>query len=305
MMQSIFWTGRVLSRAIRNGISNLSSSAELNVSSKKHPYLVSVVCGFPKDIVNGRTRKGQFGDDAWFSSQFHNADVIGVADGVGGWRAYGIDPGEFSSYLMKTCERLVQMGHFKLSEPADLLAKSYYELLEHKKPILGSSTACVMILDRTESVMRAANIGDSGYMVVRGGRVVHRSHEQQHYFNTPYQLSLPPPGHDRNVLSDSPESADTSEFPVECGDVILVATDGVFDNVPEPVLLAEMRRAKTLAGDSPRLQAVANSIAWMARNLSFDGCYMSPFAKSARQNGIDAIGGKPDDITVLLAIVAL
>lgn len=61
----------------------------------------------------------------------------GVADGVGGWRAYGIDPGEFSSYLMRTCERLVRMGHFKLSEPGDLLAKSYYELLEHKKPILG------------------------------------------------------------------------------------------------------------------------------------------------------------------------
>lgn len=59
-----------------------------------------------------------------------------------------------------------------------------------------------MILDRSESIMRAANIGDSGFMVVRGGRVVHRSHEQQHYFNTPYQLSLPPPGHDRNVLSD-------------------------------------------------------------------------------------------------------
>lgn len=56
---------------------------------------------------------------------------------MGGWRAYGIDPGEFSSYLMRTCERLVQMGHFKLSEPSDLLAKSYYELLEHKKPILG------------------------------------------------------------------------------------------------------------------------------------------------------------------------
>ncbi|XP_030040866.1 protein phosphatase PTC7 homolog [Manduca sexta] len=305
MMQSIFWTGRLLSRAIRNGLASLSSAAELNVSNRKHPYLVSVVCGFPKDIANGRTRKGQFGDDAWFSTNFHNADVIGVADGVGGWRAYGIDPGEFSSYLMRTCERLVQMGHFKLSEPGDLLAKSYYELLEHKKPILGSSTACVMILDRSESIMRAANIGDSGYMVVRGGRIVHRSHEQQHYFNTPYQLSLPPPGHDRNVLSDRPESAETSEFAVECGDVILVATDGVFDNVPEPVLVAEMRRAQGLAGDSQRLQAVANSIAWMARNLSFDGCYMSPFAKSARQNGIDAIGGKPDDITVLLAIVAL
>lgn len=303
-MQSICWTGRVLSRALRNGLSSLSSAAELTLC-RKHPYLVSVVCGFPKDIANGRTLRGQFGDDAWFTTQFNNADVIGVADGVGGWRAYGIDPGEFSSYLMKTCERLVQMGHFKMTDPGDLLAKSYYELLEHKKPILGSSTACVMILDRGQSTMRAANIGDSGYMVVRGGRIVHRSHEQQHYFNTPFQLSLPPPGHDRNVLSDSPESADTFEFPVECGDVILVATDGVFDNVPEPVLLAELRRAGGAGDDAPRLQAVANSIAWMARNLSFDGFYMSPFAKSARQNGIDAIGGKPDDITVLLAIVAL
>lgn len=64
--------------------------------------------------------------------------ILGVADGVGGWRAYGIDPGEFSSYLMRTCERLVRMGHFKMSEPGDLLAKSYYELLEHKKPILGT-----------------------------------------------------------------------------------------------------------------------------------------------------------------------
>lgn len=87
-----------------------------------------------------------------------------------------------------------------------------------------------------------------------------------------------------------PESAETSHFSVECGDVILVATDGVFDNVPEPVLVAEMRRAQDFAGNTERLQAVANSIAWMARNLSFDGCYMSPFAKSARQNGIDAIG---------------
>lgn len=304
-MQSVYWTSRVLSRALRNGLSSFSSVAELNVSKKKHPYLVSVVCGFPKDIVKGRSHKGQFGDDAWFTTNFNNADVIGVADGVGGWRAYGIDPGEFSSYLMRTCERLVRMGHFKMSEPGDLLAKSYYELLEHKKPILGSSTACVMILDRNESIMRAANIGDSGFMVVRAGRVVHRSHEQQHYFNTPYQLSLPPPGHDRNVLSDRPESAETAEFKVECGDVILVATDGVFDNVPEPVLAAEMRRAQALGGDANRLQAVANSIAWMARNLSFDGCYMSPFAKSARQNGIDAIGGKPDDITVLLAIVAV
>lgn len=56
---------------------------------------------------------------------------------MGGWRHYGIDPGEFSSCLMKTCERLVSMDKFAPTEPAGLLARSYYELLESKQPILG------------------------------------------------------------------------------------------------------------------------------------------------------------------------
>lgn len=62
----------------------------------------------------------------------------GVADGVGGWRHYGIDPGEFSAFLMRTCERLVSSGKFITTEPAGLLARSYYELLESKQPILGT-----------------------------------------------------------------------------------------------------------------------------------------------------------------------
>ena len=60
-----------------------------------------------------------------------------------------------------------------------------------------------------------------------------RSHEQQHYFNTPFQLSLPPTELQSQVLADRPESADQYEFSVEDGDVILLATDGLFDNVPD------------------------------------------------------------------------
>lgn len=66
----------------------------------------------------------------------------------------------------------------------------------------GSSTACVIVLNKETSSICAANIGDSGFVVVRKGEVVHRSSEQQHYFNTPFQLSLPPPGHSGLVLSD-------------------------------------------------------------------------------------------------------
>jgi len=35
---------------------------------------------------------------------------------------------------------------------------------------------------------------------------------------------------------------------------------------------------------------VANSIAWMARSLSFDETFISPFAERAFANGINAIG---------------
>lgn len=66
----------------------------------------------------------------------------------------------------------------------------------------GSSTACVIVLNKETSSIYAANIGDSGFVVVRKGEVVHRSSEQQHYFNTPFQLSLPPPGHSNLVLRD-------------------------------------------------------------------------------------------------------
>lgn len=301
-MHSISWTSRVVSRALLSGISNYY--VENNSNRKRDSHLVYAVCGFPKDFSTAKFRKGQFGDDAWFAAKYKTVDVIAVADGVGGWRNYGIDPGEFSSFLMRTCERLVTTGKFKLNDPADLLARSYSELLQSKKPILGSSTACVVIFNRETSTLFTANIGDSGFVVVRRGEVVHRSDEQQHYFNTPFQLSMPPPGHSRHVLSDAPESADTSNIPVEDGDVILLATDGVFDNVPDSLLIPELGKLQG-ERDQGKIQGVANSIAWMARALAFDRSFMSPFAQRARENGINAKGGKPDDITVLLATVAI
>ena len=55
------------------------------------------------------------------------------------------------------------------------------------------------------------------------------------------QLSLPPSEMASDVLSDLPESADRYEFNVQDGDVIIMATDGIFDNVPDSILVAEIR----------------------------------------------------------------
>lgn len=304
-MQSILVYGRLLTRALVSGI--YSHSDVGTASSRRRdsePQLVTAWSGFPKDLSSSFRRKGQFGDDACFIAKHRSADVLGVADGVGGWRTYGIDPSIFSTSLMRTCERLISTGKFDPRKPASsIIAKSYYELLESKEQVLGSSTACVVVLNRDDCTMYTANIGDSGFLVMRQGRVVHRSEEQQHYFNTPFQLSLAPPGQSGLVLSDSPESADTLQFSVKNGDLILLGTDGLFDNMPDSMIVAELLKLENY--DVESMQRTANSLALQARRLAFDESYMSPFAMRAMDNGIDAIGGKPDDITVLLATVAM
>uniref|UniRef100_A0AAZ3QDC7 Serine/threonine-protein phosphatase n=1 Tax=Oncorhynchus tshawytscha TaxID=74940 RepID=A0AAZ3QDC7_ONCTS len=226
----------------------------------------------------------------------------GVADGVGGWRDYGVDPSQFSGTLMKTCERLVKEGRFVPSNPVGVLTSSYYELLQNKVPLLGSSTACIVVLDRQSHRLHTANLGDSGFLVVREGEVVHRSDEQQHYFNTPFQLSIAPPEAEGAVLSDSPDAADSSSFDVELGDIILTATDGLFDNMPDYMILQELKKLKNTNYES--IQQTARSIAEQAHVLAYDPNYMSPFAQFACDNGLNVRGGKPDDITVLLSIVA-
>ncbi|KAG9335384.1 hypothetical protein JZ751_005306 [Albula glossodonta] len=278
-------------------------------------------------------------------------ELMGVADGVGGWRDYGVDPSQFSLTLMRTCERLVREGRFTACSPVGILTTSYYELLQNKVPLMGgggvdtfgSSTACIVVLDRRSHRLHTANLGDSGFLVVRGGEVVHRSDEQQHYFNTPFQLSIPPPEAEGAVLRDRlkslrggglgafpelanhvegpasgvpccirpssrisetavPEAADRSSFDVQLGDIILTATDGLFDNMPDYMILQELKKLKNSNYES--IQQTARSIAEQAHELAYDPNYMSPFAQFACDNGLNVRGGKPDDITVLLSIVA-
>jgi len=330
---------RGLSRTLVNGVvtrnSSTAESSRTRQDEEADSRLVTAVSGFPKPGISyniDNIIKGQIGDDAyfiarhvdeWSQSDFDvspspsappdpeardqskgNADVIGVADGVGGWRAYGVDPGLFSNNLMRNCERLVRAGFFTNSQPKALLEQGFREMQENKQQIIGSSTACLMMLSHTDLKLYTTNIGDSGFLVVRRGEVVHRSHEQQHYFNTPFQLSLPPTELQSEVLADRPESADQYEFSVEDGDVILLATDGLFDNVPDRLLIAEMSDVQHCK-DEIKLQQSANAIALMARKLSKDPKFLSPFAVNALAAGIETEGGKPDDITVLLATVSL
>jgi hypothetical protein len=61
----------------------------------------------------------------------------GVADGVGGWRNYGIDPAAFPRTLMNICERVVVEDYLNLRSPVKVIEAGYQELLEQKTPLVG------------------------------------------------------------------------------------------------------------------------------------------------------------------------
>lgn len=63
--------------------------------------------------------------------------------------------------------------------------------------VQGSSTACVVCVSGDK--LYAANLGDSGFVVVRGKTLVFQSPQQQHQFNFPYQLGSP------DSMSDTPD----------------------------------------------------------------------------------------------------
>ncbi|KAK7933247.1 hypothetical protein WMY93_004143 [Mugilogobius chulae] len=174
-MLSVLSYGRLVARAVIGGLSQTDS---------RDYSLVTASCGFGKDFRKGILKKGMcYGDDACFVARHRTADVLVLWDPDEDVRA----PGEG--------------GRFVPSNPVGVLTTSYYELLQNKVPLLGSSTACIVALDRQSHTLHTANLGDSGFLVVRGGEVVHRSDEQQHYFNTPFQLSIVPPGAEGRCLA--------------------------------------------------------------------------------------------------------
>ncbi|CAM0945141.1 unnamed protein product [Alopecurus aequalis] len=229
-------------------------------------------------------------EDAHFGHD--EAGVLGVADGVGGYRDRGVDAAAFSRGLM-TCAFM----HVLAIEPGNpvcpytLLERAYDETVASAAS--GGSTAVILSLAGT--ALKWAYIGDSAFAVLRGGKIVHRSRAQQSYFNRPFQLSARGNG---NSLT----KADVGEMPVRDGDVVVVGTDGLFDNVFDAELERVVRMG-TAQGYSPK--NMADVVAGIAYEMSRSQTKDSPFSTESQKQaaGDHFHGGKPDDITVVVAFI--
>lgn len=155
----------------------------------------------------------------------------------------------------------------------------------------GSSTACIIAL--TSEGLHAINLGDSGFVVVRGGHTIFESPVQQHGFNFPYQLQS-------GSGADLPSSGQVFTVAVKTGDVIVVGTDGLFDNLYKDEIAALVRDA---VNSGFKAEATAKKIADIARQRALDSKRQTPFADAAQEVGFQYYGGKLDDLTVVVSFV--
>ena len=88
---------------------------------------------------------------------------------------------------------------------------------------------------------------------------------------------------------------------VNPGDIVVLATDGVLDNLFNEDIIGCLTKAADAA--SFDTEQASTCIAKTAEMMSFRKEYDSPFAKNAREAGRNHPGGKPDDITVIVAEV--
>ncbi len=253
------------------------------------------------------------GEDSWCVEAEEEFILLGVADGVGGWRDKGVNPADFSQNLMQNTGKAFQEnskdGGAKavLKEAFNRLVKDWEQ--GRAKPF-GSSTACVVLIDRRNGELNCANLGDSGVIVLSKTqheyKVKFKSEIQQSRFNCPYQLTLTPPP--KVAAKDVSDLAESRTLQLEKGDVVLVVTDGVLDNLFSEQLeeITNNLLLKEQANSKPEsLPAIlARRIGEEAYKNSKNEVWDSPFAVEARKHGRDGYkGGKTDDITVVSAII--
>jgi protein phosphatase PTC7 len=152
-------------------------------------------------------------------------------------------------------------------------------------------------LCKRTGVLNSINLGDSGFILLRDNCRWHRSKIQQHRFNCPYQLTVIPQR--VNLNFDMPSDGCVEQLSLLDGDLLVMATDGFWDNVYEHELTAKIEQLWNNKDDlEENLWNCGEALVEMACDFARDPKRESPWAHGKRWRG-----GKVDDTTVILATV--
>ncbi|KAI1103301.1 protein serine/threonine phosphatase 2C [Jackrogersella minutella] len=292
-----------------------------------------------------KSKRPASGQDAFFISRVGdtNAIAFGIADGVGGWEDSGVDPADFShsfcDYMASAAYEHKPDSNESLLTARSLMQRGYDDVCNDGSIEAGGSTASIAIASE-DGKLEVANLGDSGFVHLRLNAVHSYSEPQTHAFNTPFQLSIVPASMLARAaafggaqLCDHPKDADVTQHTLKHGDILVFASDGVWDNLFNQhllqiasrlmvrlgawkaseggILVADDLKPYTQAKDSMQrpltLQSVlAIEVARAAKAASMNQRADGPFAKEVQkyypQEGWH--GGKVDDICIIVVVVS-
>ncbi|KAD6795417.1 hypothetical protein E3N88_06313 [Mikania micrantha] len=221
------------------------------------------------------------GHDACFVA---GSKWLGVANGVNKWSFEGTDPGIYAQELMRTCEEIVlDTSSVPVSNPVELLCRGVKETNM-------SGSANVLIANFNGQALHVANIGDTRFLVIRHGSIYMKSSPLLHEFHFALQVED----------SDDPLQLEHM-IELEMGDIVVSATDGLFDNLYEREIAMIVSKSFQ-AGMKP--QEIAKILATRAQEVGKSAFVRSPFSDAAQAAGYTGYaGGKPDNVAVIVSLV--
>eukprot|EP00798_Chlamydomonas_sp_ICE-L_P007420 gene7420-553_t len=236
------------------------------------------------------------GEDAYFYCQAPGGPFgMGVADGVFSWREHGVDPGQFSKALMDMCRKMVEAG---MDDAFRVLQGATHHVVD--EGYMGSAPVCLLTINPSNGLLHAANIGDSGFLIFGDTgnpykmELKYRTNVLEHEFGYPYQL-----GH--HETSSKVEDAELVCLHTVPGDIIVMGSDGLLDNVSEMEMEKELT---SLRAQKASPSQMVQSLTKMAFEASIDTKRTTPYSLGA-SDFFQMVynGGKKDDIAVLVAVV--
>ncbi|KAL4281569.1 hypothetical protein GQ457_03G004700 [Hibiscus cannabinus] len=223
------------------------------------------------------------GEDAYFIA---HQNWLGVADGVGQWSLEGISVGVYAKELIEHCERIVSdRNGVPITDPVEVLNRAAANIQS-----CGSSTVLAAYFD--DRALHVANIGDSGFMIIRNGAVFKRSSPMLYEINFPVQIEK----------GDHPSDfVEVYRIELDENDVIITATDGLFDNLYEKDIASIVFKSLQ---ENLKPQEIAELLATRAQEVGQLSLVRSPLSDEVQAAGyVGYRGGKLDDVTVIVSLV--
>lgn len=256
------------------------------------------------------------GEDDFIITELKHLNFLAVADGVGSWVFHGINPKYFVTEFMDVLtSKYHALDYYKIKEHDKEQNSLLYEIIRdsinfllrrQENKSIGSCTLAALSLNLNTLHLNTYLMGDAGFMIIRDGQIIYRSVDQLKDFNFPYQMGI-----GLETPMDHPINGETNQLKLKLWDVIVIGSDGLFDNLFDKKILSivnsEMGKTKKTDGNSYTKAArnIVKMLSIQAKKLGerLENIW-TPFGMAiAMKFQAYYAGGKNDDTTVVVGII--